>query len=348
MQADSVQQEIQMQTSPSSRLQLKQSLRYMTFGFLILLSLFNAGTLYLFTTDRGHQLRTMLAGSILSSQHPQYARFLIPKSQLDELKSIIISPPIERSTLLTVSSPANKGPIKLDIHVETIETEHYTAKVMLVNDPTAVRLVSSQYKNKGEPLSDLIRNNNGVAGINAGGFQDDNGNGSGGEMIGIVICDSKVLHATNNDSYTKMLVGGFTDSGQFITGDYSVQELLDLRVSQAVSFGPQLIIDGKSAVTSAINSAYGWAPRTAIGQASDGTVIMVITDGRYYHNKTHRGASMEDLTEILTKYNVRNAMALDGGGSTTMIYDGQLAMQPATSTDAGMRYLPNAFIVGRP
>ncbi|MDB5083257.1 MAG: phosphodiester glycosidase family protein, partial [Bacilli bacterium] len=38
-------------------------------------------------------------------------------------------------------------------------------------------------------------------------------------------------------------------------------------------------------------------------------------------------------------------IALDGGGSTTMIYQNQLLLKPATDTDVGMRYLPNAFIV---
>jgi exopolysaccharide biosynthesis protein len=98
-------------------------------------------------------------------------------------------------------------------------------------------------------------------------------------------------------------------------------------------------------VTSTVNSAYGWAPRTAIGQMKDGTVIMIITDGRFYWDKRHRGASMNDLVKLFQTYNVVNAFALDGGGSTTMIVNGQLQLKPATNTSVGMRYLPNAFVV---
>jgi exopolysaccharide biosynthesis protein len=72
---------------------------------------------------------------------------------------------------------------------------------------------------------------------------------------------------------------------------------------------------------------------------------MIITDGRFYWDKTHRGASMADMASLMQKYDVVNALAMDGGGSTTMIKDDQLLMKPATNTDVGMRYLPDAWVV---
>jgi exopolysaccharide biosynthesis protein len=241
-------------------------------------------------------------------------------------------------------TPSPEKP-SFSVKVETIETPHFTAKVMKVTDPTTIHLVKTKYESKGQPLSDLITENNGVAGINAGGFEDSTGRGSGGELIGIAISDGKVI-STPNGSYDKrLLVGGFTSSGEFVTGNYSTNELINKGVTQAVSFGPQLIKDGQNVVSSAVNQRYGWAPRTAIGQASDGTVVMIITDGRFYFDKRHRGADMDDMARLMLDQHVTNAIALDGGGSTTMIKDGKLQLQPATSTAVGMRYLPTAFIV---
>jgi exopolysaccharide biosynthesis protein len=299
---------------------------------------------FFFGTTPGNNIRNMLGGSVLSSQHPQYAQFLLSQDEIDKLNNIIYEPPSVTSTTqaFIVPKSTSKDPL---VRVETVDTPNYTAKVMIVGDPTTVHLVSSKYPDKGQALSELIEQNHGVGGINAGGFSDAGGTGSGGEVVGIAIGDGKVLSEAGFSRKEEHLVGGFTSSGQFITGRYSIEKLLAMGVTEAVSFGPQLLVDGKDVVSKNIENAYGWAPRTAIGQKSDGAVVMIITDGRFYHDKTHRGASMRDLVKIFKDYQVFNAIALDGGGSTTMIWNGELQLQPATQTRAGMRYLPNAFIV---
>jgi exopolysaccharide biosynthesis protein len=319
----------------------KKLFLYTTIFFFVIMILVGS---FAYGTKQGLELRRMLAGSILSSQHPQYAKFLLPDAELSKLKALILNPPSVRSTVSAIEKHFSSAQKSL-VQVDTVETPNFVAKVMKISDPTTVHLVSTKYKHKGQALSELLQENGAVGGINAGGFKDDNGNGSGGQIIGIAIGDGKVLSEPGFSHNEPMLVGGFTKSGQFITGSYSINNLLKMGVTEAVSFGPQLIVDHKDVVSSSIDSAYGWAPRTAIGQNKDGTVVMIITDGRFYHDKRHRGASMEDLAQLFLQYNVVNAIALDGGGSTTMIWNGELQLQPATSTRAGMRYLPNAFVV---
>jgi exopolysaccharide biosynthesis protein len=312
--------------------------------FSFFLFFFATSIFFVYGTESGHQLRLMAAGSILSSQHPQYARFLLSEAEIGQLKELIAHPPTQRSTV-PATAPA---PVKSDkplVQVETVETSNYVAKVMKISDPTTVHLATTKYSNKGEPLSTLITDHGAVAGINAGGFEDQNGNGSGGHALGIVISNGNVLSVPNGNRSESQLVGGFTRSGEFITGAYSVNELENLGVTEAVSFGPQLLVDGKDVVTNSVDAAYGWAPRTVIGQEADGTVVMIITDGRFFNDKRHRGASMEDMAHLLQQNGVQNAIALDGGGSTTMINKGELQLKPATFTDVGMRYLPNAFVV---
>lgn len=297
---------------------------------------------WFYGTTSGHNLRKMIAGSILSSQHPWYAKLFLPEAELAKLQEAIYAPP---STNSNVAEAFASKETSQSVTVETVETSNYTAKVMKVTDPTAIHLVSSHLSNQGQPLSDLIRENGAVAGINAGGFEDANGTGRGGTVIGIVIADGVVKSEPGFNRNARYLVGGFKKSGQFITGSYSINELQDMGVTQAISFGPQLLVDSKDVVTDEIESAYGWAPRTAIGQDAQGNVYMIATDGRFYWNKQHRGASMNDMVKMFKQYGCVNAFALDGGGSTTMINNGELQLKPATDTAVGMRYLPNAFVV---
>lgn len=299
-----------------------------------------ASAIFLFGTVQGVHIRHMMAGSILTSQHPQYARYIIGEEEAKELQEVRTPNDVANSKPIVLTGTTAKSSKSI---IETIEDKYFTAKVMIIDDPKTIHLVGTKYENKGQILRDLISQNSGIAGINAGAFSDKSGTGSGGTISGIAIGDGIVLSKENQN--VKIVVCGFKKDGTFVTGKYSTSELLNMGVVQAASFGPQLIVDGKDKVTNAINEAYGWAPRTAIGQESDGKVVMIITDGRFYHNKTHRGASMKDMADLLKKYNVVNAMALDGGGSTTMIYKGKLQLQPATDTRFGMRYLPTAFIV---
>lgn len=325
---------------------LKRKTFFQAFLIMILAALLCSGGI-LYGTNQGHQFRRMLVGTVLSSQHSQYVKymqFLLPQSEIDELRTAMNHPKTVQTKISDGDSKLPKGPSKL-IETATVETANYTAKILIIPDPTTVHLVGTMFSDKGQALSDLIKDNNGVAGINAGGFFDQGGNGSGGQIIGLAISRGQILSIPKGGKDSPLLVGGFLKGGQFITGKYSINQLVKLGATDAVSFGPQLIVNGNNCVTSAIDGAWGWAPRTAIGQTKDGSVVMIITDGRFYWDKTHRGATMSDMAQMFESYHVVNAIAMDGGGSTTMMKDGELLLKPATSTRVGMRYLPNGWVV---
>jgi exopolysaccharide biosynthesis protein len=316
------------------------------FGITILVILIGGGS-FIYGTNQGLQLRRMFLGTVLSTYHPQYEKFmelLLPKSEIDQMLQERNHPDVVQSAINKKTKAKEVSATNEKITVDTIDTANFTAKIMTIPDPNTVHVVATKYTTKGQPLSDLIKENNGVAGINAGGFFDPSGRGSGGQMVGTVISNGNVLSVPGNRN-VPALVAAFLKDGQFITGNYSVNQLVSMGVRDAINFGPQLIVNGVNRVTPAIDGSWGWAPRTAIGQKADGSIIMIITDGRFYWNKTHRGASMSDMAKLFEKYNVVNAIAMDGGGSTTMIKNDQLQLQPATSTSVGMRYLPDAWVV---
>ncbi|MCM2532466.1 phosphodiester glycosidase family protein [Neobacillus pocheonensis] len=322
--------------------------RFLRIFLTICLILVLGGGGFLYGTNQGLQMRRMLLGTVFSTYNPQYEKFLrllLPQSEIDALYNARNHPQAVQTTIAKAQPEQQSKSNTENIQVDTVNEANFTAKIMVIPDPTTIHIVGTKFATKGQPLSDLIKDNNGIAGINAGGFFDPSGRGSGGEMIGLVISNGNILSVPAGGKNVASLVGGFLKDGQFITGNYSANQLLNLGVTDAVSFGPQLIVNGVNRVSSTVDGAWGWAPRTAIGQEKNGSIVMIITDGRFYWDKTHRGASMSDMAHLFEKYNVTNAIAMDGGGSTTMIKDGKLQLQPATSTSVGMRYLPNAWVV---
>ena len=98
-----------------------------------------------------------------------------------------------------------------------------------------------------------------------------------------------------------------------------------------------LIINGE---VQSKNLGGGVNPRTAIGQCADGSVLLLVLDGRSINTL---GATMQDVADIMLEYGAVNAGNLDGGSSSVMVYDGELINNCASVT--GPRNIPTAFIV---
>ena len=104
----------------------------------------------------------------------------------------------------------------------------------------------------------------------------------------------------------------------------------------------QLVINGRAREMNGMGS--GLNPRTAIGQREDGTLLLLVTDGRGRNG--HLGASAADLIDIMLEYGAVNAANLDGGSSSCMYYDGAYLMDSVTFyyTNSSWR-MPTAFVI---
>jgi exopolysaccharide biosynthesis protein len=300
---------------------------------------------WFYGTASGRDLRIVLAEDCLSSQHPWLANFFVGAAERQKLLQEIFHPKVKNSASDTTVPALAQPQIEKEsdlIQSAVIHEKRYTAYVLKIADPSLVHLVQTKYSNKGEALSELLKDTGGLAGINAGGFYDPNGNGSGGTPIGNVFSNGKLTHA---DSMTEQeLMCGFLQNNRFFVGNYSANELVQMKARDAVHFYPELIVDGHPMITYG-DGGWGYAPRTAIGTTEDGQVLFVVTNGRFIDGPWNLGASLKDVQDLLLSYGCVNAMNLDGGGSATMMLDGKLMNHPQTDTAAGMRYLPNAFIV---
>ena len=95
--------------------------------------------------------------------------------------------------------------------------------------------------------------------------------------------------------------------------------------------GPSLVTNGKADVRSAEENiagdiARGRAPRTAIGVKKDGTVILLVVDGR---SRSSAGMSLQELADYMVKLGAVQALNFDGGGSSEMVLDGKILNNPS-------------------
>ncbi|MDR1736844.1 MAG: phosphodiester glycosidase family protein [Oscillospiraceae bacterium] len=101
--------------------------------------------------------------------------------------------------------------------------------------------------------------------------------------------------------------------------------LLTEGVRDSFSFGPILVRDGK-AETEMKTNVRGLNPRTAIGMIEPGHFLFVVVDGRL--KGYSRGMRMEELAGLMAGYGCQTAYNLDGGGTSTMIFDQTLVNRP--------------------
>ncbi len=241
------------------------------------------------------------------------------------------------STDDTVLEPVTPDPETPDLVIEDVVGGTFKGKMMIVKDPKRlfVGTLEAYDGRDGITLDAFVQQSGAVAGINAGGFEDEKGFGNGGTPIGYVIHDG-VLAFGSNGSYG--CVVGFDGNGKLIVGNMTAGAALQKGVREAVTFGPALVVNGEPAPVAGTGG--GLNPRTAIGQRADGAVLLLVIDGRQSHSL---GASYKDCRDVMMSYGAVNAANLDGGSSTLMIHEGKHVNFCASLY--GSRDLPTAFLV---
>lgn len=228
------------------------------------------------------------------------------------------------------------------LEVIDIKGATFKGKMMIVRDPSKVIVATlDSYPapgDKGLYLTEFIEKYDAIAGTNAGGFYDPNGGGGGGtpEYDGIVIRDGKIAWGSTAGYY--ICVIGFDKDNILHVGDMSGQQALDLGLQTAVSFaaGPVLVKDGELQT----GLGGGVNPRTCIGQTADGTVLMMVLEGR---KPDSLGATYDDIAQIMYEHGAVNAANLDGGSSSLMYYNGEQITRG--SNLIGKRPVPTAILV---
>lgn len=262
---------------------------------------------------------------------------IISAGKYSDTSAIAVSNFTDTDDSNNLSNNAIKNSDPGTINLVDISNGKYKGYLLFISNPSRVKIgTTDKLGTYGMKLEDIVKKYNAVAAINAGGFVDTNGMGNGGTATGVVMEDGNVLCGQDGEKY---LTIGFDENSAFVLGEFTIEEMKKKKIRDAVSFDPFIIVNGEPQIESG-NVGWGLAPRTAIGQKKDGTVVFLVIDGRQLGSV---GATLAEVQDILLKNDVYNAANLDGGSSTQLIYENKTINHPCSS--AGPRYIPTAFIV---
>ncbi|MCY7084820.1 phosphodiester glycosidase family protein [Streptococcus oralis] len=218
------------------------------------------------------------------------------------------------------------GNISVTLTEKTVnETQIYVADITLSSsDYLKTALAQNSYgTNVTAKTSVTAAENNAILAVNGDYY----GANSSGYVIrnGVVYRDS-VREDESNGDLAIYKDGSF----KIIYEDQvSADQLVQDGVVNLLAFGPSLVENGEISVdtNTGVGQAMSSNPRTAIGIIDENHYIIVVSDGRTSESK---GLSLYQMAEVMKSYGVKTAYNLDGGGSSTLYFNGQVINKPTT------------------
>lgn len=236
-------------------------------------------------------------------------------------------PPAEQATTAPISTDTEYHDDQIDIVLTTMRVENTTVYVADVQIADISLLKTAL---AGNTYARNLTETTSVQAANAGAILAINGDYYGAQERGYVLRNG-VLYRASAQSGTDALVIGADGNFRIITeGETSADTLVREGAWQVLTFGPALINGGQVTVSSSdeVGRAMTSNPRTAIGQISEGHYLLVVSDGR---TKESTGLSLRQLAELMQSLGAQIAYNLDGGGSSTMVFQGRVVNSPTTN-----------------
>jgi exopolysaccharide biosynthesis protein len=228
---------------------------------------------------------------------------------------------------------------EISITIETIrvaETDVYVAEIT-VSDPQLLKaaLANDTYgRNISQTTSEIAGEHGAILAINGDyyGFRDS----------GYVVRDGVTYRDSAND--TGLVID---ENGDFTVIDETTTPLSEIVSDawQVFSFGPALVEDGEVVVDAndEVSQSMRSNPRTAIGQIGTGHYLMVVSDGR---TDASAGLSLAELAQVFADHGAVTAYNLDGGGSATMVFNGQVVNNPTSGRGIKEREVSDIVYIG--
>lgn len=236
-------------------------------------------------------------------------------------------PPAEQATTAPISTDTEYHDDQIDIVLTTMRVENTTVYVADVQIADISLLKTAL---AGNTYARNLTETTSVQAANTGAILAINGDYYGAQERGYVLRNG-VLYRASAQSGTDALVIGADGNFRIINeGETSADTLVREGAWQVLTFGPALVKDGQVTVRSSdeVGRAMTSNPRTAIGQISEGHYLLVVSDGR---TKESTGLSLRQLAELMQSLGAQIAYNLDGGGSSTMVFQGRVVNSPTTN-----------------
>lgn len=229
------------------------------------------------------------------------------------------------SSPVTTANSYTDGNISVTLtEYRKYDTTIYVADVQIasVSDLKTAFADSAYGRNITEKTSEIAENVNAILAVN--------GDFYGAQESGYVIRNGVLYRDTAADDRQDLVIYGDGSFEVVEESEITAQELLDKGAWQVLSFGPGLVEDGEIAVSEneEVGKAMASNPRTALGVTEDGHYLFVVSDGRTSESE---GLSLYEMAEFMQSLGVTTAYNLDGGGSSTMYFNGEVVNNPTTS-----------------
>ena len=277
---------------------------------------------------------------------------VLPDSKVQEI--------VDSNSLVEMTSDVDTELIEVkaseEIEIEEISGSNFFGTMMIVHDPSKVFVGTTKpFSEYGKTLDEIVKNFDAIGGINGGIYQ--SSANKGGYPMGVVVSQGEIVWNSpygvgyymvgfdeNNILRILSVSGLSTAQVEKLVADEKIRDAVTFQeeASDANNHFVKLIVNGEKRESNGLGS--GANPRTAIGQREDGTVLLLVTDGRGASG--HLGATANDLIEIMERYGAVNAANIDGGSSSTMYYQDKYLMTSVTLYYSNSSWrLPEAFLI---
>jgi exopolysaccharide biosynthesis protein len=308
-------------------------------------------------------MRNYIIGTAMSTSTHQYlATMIFPRSEIDAVIKSGNSVKAQAQKLGDLDSVSGSSSNKVTMEEIASSSAKFNGYLLEIANPLRVKLAYTQHLGvRGETTTALAKDHDALAAINGGGFEyyvptasssypftgmaipQTISNGS--LPSDFIISGGKVVWqdpAYSESSPIQSCAIALDQTGTLIVGRNTLSGLLKLKAQYAVimpGYEP-LIVNGKATYTDKTQASFGAQPRTVIGQTADKTILMLVVSGR---SMPSIGATIADVTQIMLDHGAVTAANLDGGYSSTMVYNGKVINN--SSADYGERTVPTAFYV---
>ena len=232
---------------------------------------------------------------------------------------------LEKGEIISTSDTYKDDNIKITLkEYRKNDTTIYVADVQ-INNPAILKTAfanSSYGKNITAKTSTIAKEVNAILAIN--------GDYYGVQESGYVLKNGTVYRSTASKNQEDLVI--YEDGSFEIINEsnISINELLEKGAYNILSFGPALVKNGTISVGTKdeVDKAMTSNPRTAIGIIDDLHYVFVVSDGR---TNSSEGLTLYELAEFMQSIGVKTAYNLDGGGSSTMYFNGEIVNNPTTN-----------------
>ena len=311
---------------------------------------------------------TLICHGPSESAKELFATTILETGQLKFLANVFLSKDelqkiLDKNSLQDMDDEVDKNLINTEgnkekelIEIHNVSGDGFEGTMMVVNEPSKISLATTYpWGEYGKELGVIVDEAGAIAGVN-GGIYYSSGN-KGGRPYGVTVSNGEIQDITLG--WSGLYLIGFDENNllRIISlegmNKSAVEKMVkEEKIRDAISFQEEssdannhfvkLIINGEKRELSGKGS--GQNPRTAIGQRKDGSVLILVTDGRGKNG--HLGATASDLIEIMAEYGAVNAANVDGGSSSSLYYNKKYLRTSVTFyyTNSSWR-LPTAFVV---